>query len=109
MGNRVKIDAGDFFERFPAGGDAYLLSHIIHDWSEAQCLTILAKCRGAMSPGSRLLIIEMVLPSGDAPHLGKMLDLVMLDDTNPARCKRFQEFTREVQAGDNEVDLALQN
>ncbi len=31
-----------------------------------------------MSPGSRLLIIEMVLPAGDAPHPGKMLDMMML-------------------------------
>jgi len=78
LGDRVKIEAGNFFESVPAGGDAYLLSHIIHDWSEAQCLTILANCRRAMNPGSRLLIIEMVLPSGDAPHPGKMLDIIML-------------------------------
>jgi hypothetical protein len=31
-----------------------------------------------MNPGSRLLIVEMVLPSGDAPHPGKMLDVMML-------------------------------
>ena len=56
----------------------YLLSHIIHDWSEDQCLTILGNCRRAMAPSGRLLIVEMVLPAGDAPHPGKMLDLVML-------------------------------
>src|SRR5262249_14733487 len=62
----------------PKGGDAYLLSHIIHDWNEAQCLTILGHCRRAMSPAGRLLLVEMVLPEGDAPHFGKMLDLMML-------------------------------
>ena len=31
-----------------------------------------------MKPNGRLLIIEMVLPTGDAPHLGKMLDIIML-------------------------------
>ena len=31
-----------------------------------------------MKPGSPLLIIEMVLPAGDTPHPGKMLDMVML-------------------------------
>ncbi len=75
---RITIRAGSFFESVPEGGDAYLLSHIIHDWSEAQCLTILGHCRRAMHPGSRLLIIEMVLPDGDTPHPGKMLDLMML-------------------------------
>ncbi len=31
-----------------------------------------------MRSGSRLLIIETVLPAGDTPHPGKMLDLMML-------------------------------
>jgi hypothetical protein len=31
-----------------------------------------------MKPSGRLLIVEMVLPAGDSPHLGKMLDIVML-------------------------------
>jgi hypothetical protein len=75
---RVTIEAGDFFEEVPAGGDAYVLSHIIHDWSEAQCLTILGHCRKAMKPESRLLIVETVLPEGDAPHQGKLQDMVML-------------------------------
>ena len=76
--NRVTIESGSFFEQVPGGGDAYLLSHIIHDWTEEQCLTILGHCRRAMHPASRLLIIEMVLPSGDTPHPGKMLDMMML-------------------------------
>jgi hypothetical protein len=78
LADRVTIEAGSFFERVPSGGDAYLLSHIIHDWTEDQCLTILGHCRRAMKPGSRLLIIEMVLPAGNTPHPGKMLDMMML-------------------------------
>jgi O-methyltransferase domain/Dimerisation domain len=76
--SRVTIETGSFFERVPAGGDAYLLSHIIHDWSEAQCLTILGHCREAMRPDGRLLIVETVLPEGNVPHQGKLQDLVML-------------------------------
>jgi hypothetical protein len=78
LADRVTIEAGSFFEEVPRGGDAYLLSHIIHDWSEEQCLAILGNCRRAMNPGGRLLIIEMVLPAGDTPHPGKMLDMMML-------------------------------
>lgn len=76
--DRTTIVAGSFFDSVPSGGDAYLLSHIIHDWTEAQCLTILGHCRRAMAPASRVLIIEMVLPAGTAPHPGKMLDMMML-------------------------------
>jgi hypothetical protein len=76
--DRVKIESGSFFDQVPAGGDAYLLSHVIHDWSEAQCLTILGNVRKAMNPGGRVLLIEMVLPPGNEPHPGKMLDIMML-------------------------------
>ena len=78
LADRVTIESGSFFERVPEGGDAYLLSHIIHDWTEDQCLTILGHCRRAMRPSSRVLIIEMVLPAGNVPHPGKMLDMMML-------------------------------
>jgi hypothetical protein len=78
VNDRVTIEAGDFFKTVPAGCDAYVLSHVIHDWSEEQCLTILGHCRKAMKPEGRLLIVEMVLPAGDTPHVGKMFDMVML-------------------------------
>jgi hypothetical protein len=78
LDGRVSVVPGDFFSGVPAGGDCYLLSHIIHDWNEEQCLTILRNVRAAMKPEARLLIVEMVLPTGDAPHPGKILDMVML-------------------------------
>jgi hypothetical protein len=87
--DRVTIEPGSFFERVPAGGDAYLLSHVIHDWSEEQCLAILGNCRRAMKPGSRLLIIEMVLPPGNTPHPGKLLDMMML--VGPGGQERTEE------------------
>ena len=76
--DRVTIEPGSFFERIPAGADAYVLSHIIHDWSEPQCLEILGLCRKAMTANAKLLIVEMVLPDGDQPHPGKLLDIMML-------------------------------
>lgn len=78
VAGRVSIESGSFFERVPSGGDAYVLSHIIHDWNEEQCLTILKNCKTAMKPGGRVLIVEMVLPEEDVPHPGKMLDMIML-------------------------------
>jgi O-methyltransferase domain/Dimerisation domain len=89
LADRVTIEAGSFFEKAPSDGDAYLLSHIIHDWTEDQCLTILGNCRRAMHSRSRLLIIEMVLPAGDSPHPGKMLDMMML--VGPGGQERTEE------------------
>jgi hypothetical protein len=76
--DRVEIQSGSFFDTVPAGADVYLLSHIIHDWPEDLCLTILGNCRRAMTPGGRVLITEMVLPPADTPHPGKILDVMML-------------------------------
>ena len=78
VADRVRIEGGSFFDGVPAGADAYVLSHIIHDWNEAQCLTILGHCRRAMARDGRLLLVEMVLPEGDTPHPGKLTDMVML-------------------------------
>lgn len=78
VAHRVTCEAGDFFEAVPDGGDAYILSHILHDWPREQCLAILRNCRAAMRPDSRLLIVEMVLPEEGPPHPGYELDMVML-------------------------------
>ena len=96
MSDRVKFEAGNFFESVPAGYDAYLMSHIIHDWSEEQCLTILGNCRRAMGPKSRLLIVEFVLPPGNVFHPGKMTDMIML--TVPGGEERTEQQYRELLA-----------
>jgi len=92
--DRIAIHGGSFFEGVPIAGDVYLLSHIIHDWSEAQCLTILGVCRRAMNPNSRLLIIEMVLPTGNTSHPGKTLDMIML--TVPGGQERTEPEYRQL-------------
>jgi hypothetical protein len=75
---RMAVEAGSFFERVPEGGDAYILSHIVHDWPEERCMELLAACRAAMSPQARLLIIETVIPPGNDPHVAKLQDVVMM-------------------------------
>ncbi len=78
VADRVEIVGGSFFEAAPSGHDAYLMSHIIHDWDEQEIATILGHCRKAMKPDGRILIVEMVLPEGDGFHPGKLLDMMML-------------------------------
>ncbi|HEX7711425.1 MAG TPA: methyltransferase [Sphingomonadaceae bacterium] len=78
VADRVTIESGSFFERVPGGHDAYLMSHIIHDWDDGENATILKNVREAMKPDGKLLIVEMLLPEGDDPHMGKMLDMMMM-------------------------------
>jgi O-methyltransferase len=63
LAGRCEVVAGDFFQAVPAGADAYLLSHIIHNWDDERSASILRNCRAAMASTGRLLLIEQVLPS----------------------------------------------
>jgi hypothetical protein len=78
MEHRCLTVGGDFFQSVPVGGDAYLLRHILHDWYDDQCLTILHNIRKAMLPRAKLLVVESVIPPGNDPFFGKFLDVNML-------------------------------
>lgn len=82
MAHRCDVADGSFLESVPCGADVYLLSRILHDWDDATCVQILRTCAQAMTPASRVLLVEKVVPDGDDPHPSKMLDLVMLTMTN---------------------------
>lgn len=78
VADRCEIIAGSFFETLPAGGDAYILSNILHDWNDEDSMRILRACRAAMNPGVLLLVVELVVEEDDAPSLAKTIDMQML-------------------------------
>jgi hypothetical protein len=78
LSDRIHLVDGDFFESVPAGADAYVLRHIIHDWEEEKAIRILTNVRQAIARDGRLLVVESVIPPGNEPFFGKLLDLTML-------------------------------
>jgi hypothetical protein len=78
LADRCTVIAGSFFERIPAGADAYLFRHIIHDWTDEQCMQILGHCRKAILANGKLLIADCVVPAGNALSPSKDLDMTML-------------------------------
>lgn len=75
---RCRALAGSFFESVPAGGDAYVLRAVLHDWDDAEAVAILRTCRAAMGDDAILLIIERDLgPPNELPG-PKFSDLNML-------------------------------
>lgn len=74
---RCAIEPGNFFDRIPGGRDCYVLSQILHDWNDERCKQILANCRTAMRPDSRLLVIERVLMNGSDP-MNYLSDMEMM-------------------------------
>jgi hypothetical protein len=75
--DRLRFVPGSFFETMPEG-DVYLLSGILHDWSDERANAILQTIRRAGPAHVRLLVIDTVVATGNEPQGGKWLDLLML-------------------------------
>jgi hypothetical protein len=69
---------GSFFEQVPPDGDVYILSNILHDWNDADCVRILRSCRTAMRAGARLLVAEAIVPEESVPSMARTIDLQMM-------------------------------
>lgn len=76
--SRCTLVGGDMFDSVPAGADAYMMKHIIHDWPDEMCVKLLKLCRKAVKPGGRLLIMDAVILPGNEFSPAKFLDLQML-------------------------------
>ena len=89
---RITTEAGSFFERVPDGCDAYLLKHIIHDWSDEHCRTILGLMREKLPKHGRVLVCEMVVSDEPGPTPAKLLDIEMLVMTVGGKERTPEEF-----------------
>jgi hypothetical protein len=76
--DRCETATGDFFKSVPAGGDAYVMKWIIHDWDDEKSIAILKNIHRAMNENGKLLLVEMVVAEANQPDLSKFMDLNML-------------------------------
>jgi hypothetical protein len=100
---RCRVIDGDFLVSVPEGGDAYLLSNVIHNWDDSDAALILSHCREAMTAAGRVLLAEVVLPDGPQPApAAKLLGLSML-----ANCGSRQRTEAEFAALFHKAGLRL--
>jgi len=83
VANRCELVTGNFFESVPAGGNAYIMKWIIHDWNDDDATKLLRNVRAVIPPDGRLIVFDGVLPehitAGDiALQFGTLMDLNML-------------------------------
>jgi O-methyltransferase domain/Dimerisation domain len=78
LSDRCQLLGGNFFIGVPEGGDAYLLKWILHDWDDTASVDILRSCRRAMTPASKLLVVEHVIGHPDICPDGTFMDLYMM-------------------------------
>lgn len=85
MADRIDLAAGDFLAGsapLPAGHDAVLLSNVLHDWAEPDCLTIIGRCHAALPRGGRIIIAELLVDdTKDGPVNAALMSLNMLVET----------------------------
>jgi C-methyltransferase len=75
---RVRLVPGNLFEALPPSGDAYVIKGTLHDFADPDVVVILRNCAAVMGKGSRLLVIEQLLPSQNEPHPNSTMDMVMM-------------------------------
>lgn len=96
--DRWDLVAGDFFTEAPPG-DLYLIKRILHDWDDEHCLRILRHCRQAVSDHGRVLVIDAVVPPGNDPDPGKVIDLLMMSSFTGRERTRAEFDTLFAEAG----------
>ncbi|KGO45702.1 Winged helix-turn-helix transcription repressor DNA-binding [Penicillium expansum] len=94
--NGVKAEAYDFFQPQPIiGANFYYLRRIMHDWPDDKAAMILRNIRGAMSPNSRVLIDDAILPDTGANWQSALADLAMMTFAGKERTKKQWEALAE--------------
>jgi hypothetical protein len=91
LADRCKLVGGNFFESIPVQADAYFMRHILHDWSDDECGTILKNLATAAPSGARLFIAECMLGEPNENPLATSLDILMMVAL-PGRERTAQEY-----------------
>jgi hypothetical protein len=98
----------DFFEAVPPGADTYLLSRVLHDWSDDDATRILEVCRRAAPDDARLLVVEALLPERALDCVPAVrMDLHMLLLFSGARERTEAEFRALLGRGGFEVQRTV--
>jgi hypothetical protein len=74
---RMHYVAGDFFRDPIPACDVYLVKRVLHDWPDAEAVTILRNIRATAPAGARILVIDGVLEE-DSPGPLVEVDIEML-------------------------------
>jgi hypothetical protein len=91
LSTRCRLAEGSFFDSVPHGGDAYLLSRVLHDWNDDRAQAILHNTRRAMPQGATLFVIERILDT-ERPSLESTLADLSMMVMNGGRERTRDEF-----------------
>jgi hypothetical protein len=92
VASRCSVVGGDMFRDVPRGAEAYLIKRVLMDWGDEQATQILRQCVSAMAENGRVLVVEVVVPTGNEPSPAKAFDLLMLINHHGGRMRTGAEF-----------------
>jgi hypothetical protein len=88
---RCELRSAELFSPAPRG-DIYLLSYILHDWSDSDAVRILDAVGQDAPESARLRLFEHIVPSDGTPHVSKFSDVAMLLLFGEGRERTEDEF-----------------
>ena len=109
---QLRRQAGDFFKDDLPACDAYVVMEVIHDWSDAESVSILRAIRRAAPPHATLLVMEEMVPEDSGPDWSKMLDIHMLALIGGKQRTRLSTkpcLVRQVSHSDKRLRLAQES
>jgi len=89
---RIRLHAGDFFEDSLPQADLYMLSRILHDWSEERIRRLLTKTFESLPPGGGILIVEMVLDEDRLGPVSALMQSLNMLVVTEGRERTFSEY-----------------
>jgi hypothetical protein len=88
VADRCEVVAGDFRDAVPPGGDVYLLSAILHSWSDEDAVGLLSRC---LEHNAQVLIVDEVIDMAE-PSTALLLKDLQLMVFSKGRQRRLGEL-----------------
>jgi hypothetical protein len=89
--SRCELRNAELFSPAPRG-DIYILSYILHDWSDTDAVRILDAIGKQAPEAARLRMFEHIVPADGSPHVSKFSDVGMLLLFGEGRERTEDEF-----------------
>ena len=92
VADRCEVIGGDLLQGVPGGADAYVIKRVLMIWGDEQVVRVLRLCAEALPEGGKVLVVEMVMPTGNDPSPARTFDLLMLLANEGGRVRTEAEF-----------------
>lgn len=82
MSERLRFQAGDFFNEELPKVDVLTMGHILHDWGREEKKMLVAKAYRALTPGGSLVVYDSIIDDDRSKNVfGLLMSLNMLIET----------------------------